>query len=109
MNPEPFPFRIPFKVVVTEKVPEEVTGDPLTLNPVGMVKPMLVTLPVFTSMILPLASTVNAFPFAVDTDEVLNSWVKRKPLVPDVMLSISSLTLGEMVLTPILPPFAIKK
>jgi hypothetical protein len=45
MSPEPLPRTGPFSVVVTPRVPEEVTGEPETLKPDGIVKPTLVTVP----------------------------------------------------------------
>jgi hypothetical protein len=42
---EPLPRRGPLSVVLTAKVPAPVTGDPVTVKPVGIVRPTLVTLP----------------------------------------------------------------
>jgi hypothetical protein len=48
VKPVPLPLRTPLSVVVTPKVPDPVTGDPVTLKPLGIVSPTLVTLPVAT-------------------------------------------------------------
>lgn len=45
VKPEPLPSTRPFSDVVIPNVPDDVTGEPVTLRPVGTVSPTLVTVP----------------------------------------------------------------
>lgn len=104
VRPEPVPLMTPLRLVVTDKVPLLVTGEPETEKPVGMESPTEVTVPVTVDAIvtepeaLVMLMPEPAVRFA--TVYVLPLPISKAPLPGTVAVPVPPLPTGNVPVTP---------